>query len=63
MLRERGILFDVDDWSKSCSYKRRYDTEWDAKYAAERQERLHAGLRLDWYLCGYCGKWHLTEIG
>lgn len=56
------ILFDFDDYSKSCSYKVGYDSEFEAIYAAENQESRHRGLKLDRYRCEYCGKWHLTEV-
>lgn len=56
------ILFDFDNYSKSCSYKVGYESEFDAMYAAERQEARHRMLKLDWYRCEYCGKWHLTEV-
>lgn len=61
MVEACDTLFDLDDWSRSCSYKKGYRSEWDAKYAADECERRQPRLRLSWYQCRYCGLWHLTE--
>ena len=54
-------LFDYGDYLRSCSSKKSYDSEWLARFAADECAMRQPGLRLSWYLCGYCGKWHLTE--
>ena len=56
------ILLDADDLAKSCTSKNAYESEWDAKYAADECMGYDRFLILSWYKCKYCGKWHLTEI-
>ena len=45
----------------SCTSKARYETYWQARYAAREQEARTPGLRLGLYECEYCGGWHLTS--
>ena len=56
------ILFDADDFSRSCSSKKAYETDWQAKFAADECKSRDPTLMLSWYKCRYCGKWHLTEV-
>ena len=55
------LLLDPNDLSRSCTSKKRYESEWQAKFAADESMSMQRGLRLSWYQCKYCGGWHLTE--
>lgn len=43
-----------------CEGKKAYDTDWQAKFAADECFQLR-GARLSWYKCEFCGLWHLTS--
>ena len=55
------LLLDLDDLSRSCTSKKRYESEWQAKFAADESMARQRSLRLSWYQCKYCSGWHLTE--
>lgn len=55
------MFVDDGDVERSCRSKNAYDSEYQAKFAADEQMSFHRGLRLSWYRCRYCGKWHLTK--
>ena len=55
------LLLDPDDLSRSCTSKKCYESEWQAKFVADESMARQRGLRLSWYKCKYCGGWHLTE--
>lgn len=44
----------------SCRRKTGYRTEGEAKIAANNA-MTKRGTELRWYLCRFCGKWHLTK--
>ena len=60
MIQQNDILFDFDDFSRSCKDKVKYETEWQAKFAADEQYDIRHTV-LDWYKCKYCNSWHLTS--
>lgn len=46
----------------TCEGKKRYDTDWQAKFAAdETWESSKHTVDLTQYECPYCGFWHLTH--
>lgn len=45
----------------SCKTKKRYDTYWQAKFAADEQTKIHYSLELSIYECKFCGGWHLAS--
>lgn len=52
-------LFDEMDNMRTCTSKKPYDSEWQAKFAVtESMDRF--GISLETYKCPYCDKWHLT---
>lgn len=55
-----SLLFDYLHYQLSCKSKNGYDSEWQAKFAADEQYKYN-GIRLNWYKCSYCNKWHLTS--
>lgn len=54
------FFFDEADFERSCKSKKHYSSAWQAKFAADEQEKLHS-VKLSWYKCKYCGQWHLTS--
>lgn len=46
---------------RACGRKRRYETRFDAKRAAERSSRRKDAPKIFVYECPYCGGWHLTH--
>jgi len=54
-------LFDDSYEFLSCKSKNRYESYWQAKFAANEQMQYHRGLKLDIYECEFCGGWHLTS--
>lgn len=51
----------IPDAILSCKSKNRYESYWQAKFAADEQMQYHRGLKLDIYECEFCGGWHLTS--
>ena len=45
----------------SCLSKKKYDTYWQAKFAADEQMSFCPCLKLRVYECEYCNKWHMTK--
>lgn len=66
---ERPIIIDRSNplyermhFQMTCEGKKRYDTDWQAKFAAdETWERSKHTVDLTQYKCPYCGFWHLTH--
>lgn len=54
-------LFDNDDFSRSCSSKKKYTTPYHAQFAIDEIEYRNSKLKLFCYKCPYCGNYHLTE--
>lgn len=46
---------------RACIRKRRYETQAEAKRAAERASRRKDAPKIFVYRCDYCGGWHLTH--
>ena len=44
----------------SCTSKKKYDSEWQAKYDADYLEEKYGG-KMYIYHCRFCGYWHLTK--
>ena len=55
------MLYDDTYEVLSCKSKNRYETYWQAKFAADEQMQHHNGLKLDIYECKFCGGWHLAS--
>jgi len=55
-----SLLFDNLDYFMSCKSKNSYESEWQAKFAADEQYEYNK-IELKWYRCPYCNKWHLTS--
>ena len=45
----------------SCKSKKRYETYWQAKFAADEQMQYHKNVKLGIYECQFCNGWHLTS--
>lgn len=45
----------------SCRSKNRYESYWQAKFAADEQMQYHRSLKLCVYQCKFCGGWHLAR--
>jgi len=56
----KSPLFDSDDYNRTCSSKNAYDNEWIASFTIDDMKDKY-GVNLDFYICPYCGKYHLTE--
>lgn len=57
---QRAFFFDEADYARSCASKNSYESEWQAKFAADEQMK-RCKISLSWYKCKYCGNWHLTS--
>jgi len=55
-------LFDDFDYSKTCSTKKKYTTEYHAQFAIDECKSRDPRLKLRSYKCPYCRNFHLTEI-
>lgn len=62
ILDKSDILFNEADFINSCAAKKKYESEWQAKFTADEQYEKFKVI-LSWYKCEYCGKWHLTSNG
>ena len=56
----KTFFFDNADYERSCTSKNKYDSEWQAKFAADEQMK-RCNVKLSWYKCKYCNGWHLTS--
>lgn len=54
-------LFDNDDFSRSCSSKKKYTTPYHAQFAIDESQYRDSKLKLSYYKCPYCGNYHLIE--
>ncbi len=59
-MNKSSPLFDDADYLRSCSSKKAYENEWQAKFTIDEM-RTRYGVSLGTYACPYCGKLHLTE--
>ena len=55
-----SMFFDLVDYERSCLSKVKYETEWQAKFAADECYQK-SKIKLHWYHCEYCNRWHLTS--
>lgn len=57
---QKTFFFDAANCQRSCKDKKGYDTKWQAQFAIDEVESKY-NVKLTFYLCKYCGKWHLTS--
>lgn len=58
--KRRIPLFDKNRQYHECRRKKGYSTTRDANKDIHRA-RVRDGIRLSYYRCSYCGKYHLTK--
>jgi len=59
-IHNKNYRIDKRRWYSECKKKKAYETSGAANRMI-RHQCMKYGIRLNYYQCSYCGKYHLTK--